>query len=222
MLALLYGCGLRISEASSVTRAQDAADRRRDALTVTGKGSKTRMVPVLPAVVEAIASYIALCPCPLPPDGPLFLGVKGGPLSPRIIQLAVERLRGALGLPDIGDAARAAPLLRDASARARRRSARDPGTARPRLALDDADLHRRRRDPPDGRVEGGASAGALNRPERLRSHVDRALVDGERRFCTASASVGWAWQVRARSSAEPPNSISDRRLARSARPRRRR
>jgi integrase/recombinase XerC len=98
VLALLYGCGLRISEALSLTRAQAPASAG-DALTVTGKGNKTRMVPVLPIVVDAIAEYIALCPWRLAPDSALFLGVKGGPLSPRIIQLAVEGLRGALGLP---------------------------------------------------------------------------------------------------------------------------
>jgi len=99
VLALLYGCGLRISEALSLTRAQAPASPS-DTLTVIGKGNKTRMVPVLPVVVTAIADYLALCPWRLPPDGPLFLGAKGGPLSPRIIQLAVEGLRGALGLPD--------------------------------------------------------------------------------------------------------------------------
>jgi len=98
VLALLYGCGLRISEALSLTRAQ-APTSAGDTLTVIGKGNKTRMVPVLPVVVAAIAEYLALCPWRLPPDGPLFLGAKGGPLSPRIIQLAVEGLRGALGLP---------------------------------------------------------------------------------------------------------------------------
>ncbi|MGX5736033.1 tyrosine recombinase XerC [Bosea thiooxidans] len=98
VLSLLYGCGLRISEALSLTRAQ-APIVGSDSLTVTGKGNKTRMVPVLPVVVAAIGEYLALCPWRLPPDGPLFLGAKGGPLSPRIIQLAVESLRGALGLP---------------------------------------------------------------------------------------------------------------------------
>lgn len=98
VLALLYGCGLRISEALSLTRAQAPASPS-DTLTVIGKGNKTRMVPVLPVVVTAIADYLALCPWRLPPDGPLFLGAKGGPLSPRIIQLAVEGLRGVLGLP---------------------------------------------------------------------------------------------------------------------------
>lgn len=98
VLALLYGSGLRISEALSLTRAQ-APQSAGETLTVIGKGSKTRMVPVLPVVVEAITTYIALCPWRLAPDGPLFLGLKGGALSPRIIQLAVEGLRGALGLP---------------------------------------------------------------------------------------------------------------------------
>ena len=71
----------------------------RDALTVTGKGNKTRMVPLLPQVARLIAEYVALCPN-LPPDGPLFVGARGGPLSPRVMQLAMARLRGALGLPD--------------------------------------------------------------------------------------------------------------------------
>ncbi len=98
VLALLYGSGLRISEALSLTRSQ-APTSAGDSLTVVGKGSKTRMVPVLPVVVTAVAEYLALCPWRLAADGPLFVGVKGGPLSPRIIQLAVEGLRGALGLP---------------------------------------------------------------------------------------------------------------------------
>ncbi|MBS0247489.1 MAG: tyrosine recombinase XerC [Proteobacteria bacterium] len=97
VLALLYGCGLRISEALGLKRS-DANGK--DALTVTGKGNKTRMVPVLPQVTKAIADYIALCPYDLPADGPLFVGARGGPLSPRIVQLAMATLRGALGLPD--------------------------------------------------------------------------------------------------------------------------
>ena len=57
-------------------------------------------MPVLPVTVAAITRYVELCPYPLEPDGPLFLGAKGGPLSPRIIQLLIERMRGVLGLPD--------------------------------------------------------------------------------------------------------------------------
>jgi integrase/recombinase XerC len=58
------------------------------------------MAPVLPQVVDLVAEYAALCPHDLPPNGPLFVGAKGGPLSPRILQLVMERLRGALSLPD--------------------------------------------------------------------------------------------------------------------------
>jgi integrase/recombinase XerC len=98
VLALLYGSGLRISEALSLKRKDIAAAT--DALTITGKGNKTRMVPVLPQVTKLITDYLAICPYALPPDGALFVGAKGGPLSPRIVQLAMARLRGALGLPD--------------------------------------------------------------------------------------------------------------------------
>jgi len=99
VLALLYGAGLRIAEALSVRRGAAPVDGR-DSLTVTGKGRKTRTVPVLAPVSAAISAYLELCPYRLPPDGPLFVGARGGPLSPRIIQLAMERLRNALGLPD--------------------------------------------------------------------------------------------------------------------------
>jgi integrase/recombinase XerC len=98
VLALLYGAGLRISEALGLKRRDVAGNP--DALTVTGKGNKTRMVPLLPAVMRLIADYLALCPYAVPSDGPLFLGARGGPLSPRIVQLAMASLRGALGLPD--------------------------------------------------------------------------------------------------------------------------
>ena len=97
VLALLYGCGLRISEALGLTRADFDG---RDALTVTGKGRKQRMVPLLPQVAKLVADYIALCPFDLPEQTALFVGAKGGPLSPRIVQLAMARLRGALGLPE--------------------------------------------------------------------------------------------------------------------------
>jgi integrase/recombinase XerC len=102
VLALLYGCGLRISEALGLKRKEVDAnpENLRDSLTVTGKGNKTRMVPLLPQVARLVADYVALCPYDLPADGPLFVGAKGGPLSPRIIQLVMERLRGALGLAD--------------------------------------------------------------------------------------------------------------------------
>jgi len=97
VLGLLYGSGLRISEALSL-RPKDLVAG--DAITVTGKGNKTRMVPVLPQVAKLIADYVALCPTDLPGDGMLFVGARGRPLSPRVVQLAMARLRGALGLPD--------------------------------------------------------------------------------------------------------------------------
>jgi integrase/recombinase XerC len=97
VLALLYGCGLRISEALGLKRGDFAA---RDTITVIGKGRKERMVPVLPQVHKLIADYVTLCPYDLPEERPLFVGAKGGPLSPRVIQLAMARLRGALGLAE--------------------------------------------------------------------------------------------------------------------------
>jgi integrase/recombinase XerC len=99
VFALLYGAGLRISEALSLRRGQ--APRTGDTtLTVRGKGGKVRQVPVLPQIVRAIADYLTQCPYQVGGEGPLFVGAKGGELSPRIIQLAMEGLRGALGLPE--------------------------------------------------------------------------------------------------------------------------
>jgi integrase/recombinase XerC len=95
VLALLYGCGLRISEALGLKRADFDG---RDVLRVTGKGRKQRMVPLIAPVAKLVADYVALCPYDLPADGPLFVGARGGPLSPRLVQLAMARLRGALGL----------------------------------------------------------------------------------------------------------------------------
>ena len=100
VMALLYGSGLRISEALSLRRRDVPQPGKGDVLTVTGKGNKTRMVPVLNTVLELVADYVAICPHALPQDGPIFIGARGGPLSPRIIQLTMQRLRGALGLPD--------------------------------------------------------------------------------------------------------------------------
>ncbi|MCK1289124.1 tyrosine recombinase XerC [Bradyrhizobium sp. 44] len=100
VMALLYGSGLRISEALGLTRREVPRPGEGDVLIVTGKGNKTRMVPVLQNVLALVQDYVAICPYPLPAEGPIFVGARGGPLSPRIIQLAMERLRGALGLPD--------------------------------------------------------------------------------------------------------------------------
>src|ERR1700749_3993397 len=100
VMALLYGSGLRISEALGLKRRDVPAPGAGDVLIVTGKGNKTRMGPVLHNVLTLIEHYVAPCPHPLPAEGPVFVGARGGPLSPRIIQLAMARLRGALALPD--------------------------------------------------------------------------------------------------------------------------
>ncbi|MDY6925244.1 MAG: tyrosine recombinase XerC [Pseudomonadota bacterium] len=96
VLTLLYGCGLRISEGLSLTRADAPLP---EALRITGKGGKTRLAPVLPAVREAVDAYLALQPFPLAPGDALFRARRGGPLSPRHVQATVQRLRGRLGLP---------------------------------------------------------------------------------------------------------------------------
>ncbi|MEM7778171.1 MAG: tyrosine recombinase XerC [Pseudomonadota bacterium] len=98
VLLLLYGSGLRVSEALSL-RVKDAPTAQRDVLIVTGKGGKERMVPVLPVTIAAVAQYLDLCPFDLGADDAMFRGVRGGPLSPRIVQLVMERLRDVLGLP---------------------------------------------------------------------------------------------------------------------------
>ena len=99
VLALCYGAGLRISEALSIARA-DAPVGETEAITVVGKGQKSRSAPIIAPVRRAVEDYLKLCPYALKPAGPLFVGAKGGPLSPRIVQLAMARMRGALGLPD--------------------------------------------------------------------------------------------------------------------------
>lgn len=99
VLLLLYGAGLRIAEALGLDR-KDAPSPGNDVLRVTGKGGKERIVPVLPVAVAAIDRYLALCPHPAGAADPLFFGEKGGRLSPRLVQLLIERLRGVLGLPD--------------------------------------------------------------------------------------------------------------------------
>ena len=102
VLSLLYGCGLRISEALALTPEDIAplVKGRADILSITGKGGKTRLVPVLPAVTAALKDYLGLVPLVLKPGAPVFRGARGGPLSPRVIQLLTARLRGALGLPE--------------------------------------------------------------------------------------------------------------------------
>lgn len=96
VVTLLYGCGLRISEALGLT----GADRPLpEVLRIRGKGGKERIVPVLPAAREAVARYAGLCPFDLTPEAALFRGQRGGPLNPRLIAAAMERTRNRLGLP---------------------------------------------------------------------------------------------------------------------------
>lgn len=96
VLLLLYGAGMRIAEALSLTA---SALPLGETLTVTGKGNKQRLVPILPIVREAVADYVQKCPWPLPKEGPLFRGAKGGPLSQGMVQKAMARARVSLGLP---------------------------------------------------------------------------------------------------------------------------
>ncbi len=96
VLTLLYGCGLRISEALALTGADTPLP---EVLRITGKGGKERLVPVLPIARDAVATYLRQCPHAPGPELPLFRGVRGGPLNPRQVQKVVEQARHMLGLP---------------------------------------------------------------------------------------------------------------------------
>lgn len=96
VLTLLYGCGLRISEALGLTGADVPLP---DTLRIFGKGGKERVVPVLPAAREAVQVYLRVCPHPLEPTSPLFRGIRGGALNPRAIQVVMAKARMQLGLP---------------------------------------------------------------------------------------------------------------------------
>lgn len=96
VITLLYGCGLRISEALGLTRATAPLG---EILRIRGKGDKDRIVPVLPAARKAVDTYLALCPFSQTPETPLFLGKKGKVLNPRHIQKVMEQTRMQLGLP---------------------------------------------------------------------------------------------------------------------------
>lgn len=98
ILTLLYGCGLRIGEALALTP-HNLADPAARTLSVTGKGNKTRLVPLLPIIHEAIDKYRRLCPYHLNKDQALFRGARGGPLQPAILQKSMRLLRSALNLP---------------------------------------------------------------------------------------------------------------------------
>lgn len=96
VVTLLYGCGLRISEALSLTGADAPLPK---VMRITGKGGKERVVPVLDAARDAVATYLRLCPHPMEPGAPLFRGVRGGALNPRAIQGVMAKARMQLGLP---------------------------------------------------------------------------------------------------------------------------
>jgi len=97
LLILIYGCGLRISEALSLTHGDVPL---KEVLMITGKGKKQRMVPVLPQVAEAIAVYVAACPYPFSGDMALFVGARGKPLDAAVFQLQLRKLRALLALPE--------------------------------------------------------------------------------------------------------------------------
>jgi integrase/recombinase XerC len=96
LFTLLYGCGLRLGEALALNRAQAP---KGEAMVITGKGRKQRLVPVLPVVAKAVAAYLAQCP-PAAGDAPLFVGARGARLNPGVVQRQMRRLRALLGLPD--------------------------------------------------------------------------------------------------------------------------
>lgn len=96
VMTLLYGCGLRISEALSL-KGSDAP--LAEVIRITGKGGKERIVPVVPVARRAVQDYLRLCPWPVEPDAPLFRGKRGGALAPRMVQKVTEQARMQLGLP---------------------------------------------------------------------------------------------------------------------------
>ena len=157
VLTLLYGAGLRISEALQLNR---EALPLPEALVITGKGNKQRVVPILAEARIAIDDYIKICPYGAVRDDPVFYGARGKRLNPRIVQGLMQYLRRALGFAGECDAACVASCVRDASVGGGRRLTCDTGIAGACVAVDDAALYRRRRDAFDERVRARASAGA--------------------------------------------------------------
>jgi len=96
VVMLLYGCGLRISEALGITAGETPLG---ETMRIVGKGNKERIVPVIPAARQAVAQYIKLCPFDLEDHMPIFRGARGGVLNPRHIQKVMEKTRAQLGLP---------------------------------------------------------------------------------------------------------------------------
>ncbi|NQU55887.1 MAG: tyrosine recombinase XerC [Rhodospirillales bacterium] len=97
LMTLIYGCGLRISEALELNRHEAP---KGTAIMITGKGNKQRLIPLLPVVIKAVETYIEACPYPLSPDGPLFIGARGKRLNAGVFQKQVRNLRHYLGLPE--------------------------------------------------------------------------------------------------------------------------
>jgi integrase/recombinase XerC len=96
VITLLYGCGLRISEALGL-REKDAP--LGESLRIRGKGGRERVLPVLPVARDAVQAYHQICPWKQGPEAPLFVGTRGGPLNPRLVQKAMQSARTDLGLP---------------------------------------------------------------------------------------------------------------------------
>jgi site-specific recombinase XerC len=164
ILILLYGAGLRIGEALSLKRAE--APPAAGALIVTGKGNKQRMVPILPAVADALPRSLPAC---ARPRRPAVRGItRRAPASAHRAGPDGEAARG-VGPAGPCHAACAAAQLRDASAGGRRRSARDPGTVGPRQSFDHAALYQDRRDAASGGLRSVPSAreSMMDGPPRL-------------------------------------------------------
>ena len=140
VLLLLYGSGLRVSEALGVDR-KDAPLGPRDVLRIKGKGGRERLAPVLPAAQSAVSTYLEKCPHRLEPQGPLFVGVKGGQAQSSYCA-ALDRAAPEQPRPSCHrDAARAAPLVCDPPFEPWRRPSRDPGTSGPRQPIHHARVH---------------------------------------------------------------------------------
>ncbi len=153
VLLLLYGAGLRIAEALSLTGAMLPLG---ETLLVTGKGNKQRVVPLLPIVRAGVADYVAHCPFPLAKNEPLFRGAKGGPLNQGMVQQAMASARIALGLPDTATPHALRHSFATHLLSAGGRFALAAGTARPRQPRLDPDLHQGR--------SGGAARDLSQRP----------------------------------------------------------
>ena len=173
VLALCYGAGLRISEALSIRRG-DAPVGETDAVTIVGKGQKSRSAPIIPPVRKAVEDYLSLCPFALKPAGPLFVGAKGGPLvaTHRAIGDGADARRARPARKR--DAACAPPFVRHPSSGARRRLENHPRSARPCLAVHDAGLYRSRQRAPACGLSLRPSA-RLNRAASYRRPRTRAL-----------------------------------------------